>query len=443
MKRNLILLVLILLLLELRIDSKAMMARAVSNHKETVANENTFAIIHGNLPDKYLEYLSANYDIVLAHPLEYELTNNQLNDIQAKYPQLTILRHRTATELYDISRDYVDLNNNGKFILSHQNSEEEWRDIWLNHKSWFLRNKKGEFIHRKEGISKLYNKDRVFVMDPANPGWQDWLAKKAVEYVKDGYDGIFLDLASASFWSGWDSQPINNKTGGIYTRAEWRQSIIELSNKVKKTLGSNTVFINGLGSGSEYYLNDKPNALDSASIDGFMIEGFMRWDTTNIDTFRTEQDWKKDVDLLEKVSRAGKIVIANTNLYIYPEPALDKYEKVLRYSLASYLLGKNGNRSFFKITNLQKKKIEPNIPSYWESNPNVYSVKIGDPLAPYYYKDNLYQRDFSNGKVIVNPTDTGKTFKANLGDYYLTLDGDLTNTVKLAPKTAIILLRGN
>jgi hypothetical protein len=68
----------------------------------------------------------------------------------------------------------------------------------------------------------------------------------------------------------------------------------------------------------------------------------------------------------------------------------------------------------------------------------LHDLDIGEPLTDYYVvQSHVYTRDFTKGKIMVNPTSTPYT--VTLPSTFRTLDGTLVNSVNIQPHTGVIL----
>lgn len=67
-------------------------------------------------------------------------------------------------------------------------------------------------------------------------------------------------------------------------------------------------------------------------------------------------------------------------------------------------------------------------------------LDLGNPLSIFTYKNQVYQREWEKGKVIVNPSDT-KTENVSFNQYYEDIEtGEIVNSLTLKPKTGKILM---
>jgi hypothetical protein len=105
---------------------------------------------------------------------------------------------------------------------------------------------------------------------------------------------------------------------------------------------------------------------------------------------------------------------------------MDKKDAVHKYALGTFLLGTNG-RSYFSFL---YDKNTGRSSSLWD-------IPIGAPSGKYFSGSSVYQRVYTNGLVLVNPGDSGRS--VNLSRRYVTTGGSLVTSVSLAAHTASIL----
>ena len=104
----------------------------------------------------------------------------------------------------------------------------------------------------------------------------------------------------------------------------------------------------------------------------------------------------------------------------------------MAYNFASLLLG--ATRSNTHYINF----------GYYQSNylDSLFAIDPGSPLGSYYMVSgtHVYTREFSNIKVLVNPTYQG--YSVSLDGSFETIDGTpLGSTIWMSPHTAMILIR--
>jgi hypothetical protein len=168
----------------------------------------------------------------------------------------------------------------------------------------------------------------------------------------------------------------------------------------------------------------------SAIVDGVHIEQFVRSPISATNAFKSEANWKRDVDMLAELSKDNRIVLLTTRLD--SEDAGDELARQwLNYSVASYLLGKSGAYTYFEF--------DTGTPNF--ANESVLSAPVGAPTEPYAKRDSgLYVRRFERGIVIVNPS--GDSKKTEIESGYRTLSGTaVEQSVTLSPRTGLILIK--
>jgi hypothetical protein len=106
----------------------------------------------------------------------------------------------------------------------------------------------------------------------------------------------------------------------------------------------------------------------------------------------------------------------------------------VQWAMANYLLIKN-NASYMYITGYQQY-------GYVFLRPE-YSAQIGSAAGAMYQSQNVYMRDFTNGKAIVNPSSSQSYTIALPQGTYNDLYGNAVNSVTLAPVSGIVLLGSN
>ena len=67
----------------------------------------------------------------------------------------------------------------------------------------------------------------------------------------------------------------------------------------------------------------------------------------------------------------------------------------------------------------------------------IVALALGTPSAKYAKADGVYQRPYTAGKVLVNPT--GSTYKVSLGATYVDLAGTRVTAVTLGPNSGKVL----
>jgi hypothetical protein len=386
-----------------------------------------------NEPFTVFQWLSSDHvatSIVVVQPYEAELTPEQIATLHSQNPDCKVLRYVDNTEAIDTVSALTDLYPWSLDYARRLNTDAEWNDLWANHQDWFLKDANGQYIHRPSTYTWEMNPSRPYLMDQGSAGWRDWLVAKVASRLSYGYDGVFLDQCSPTP-TGYSAIPA--KYAGDY--GAWRRDINGLVDNIKSHFPDAVVVTNSLWNGSTYYTYASPNPIDANNADGAEIEGFIY--AAGNGPLQTQANWLKEVTLLKKLGEAGKIALVHTCIR---ENDANSPERILAYSLATFLLGRSGNRAYFDFISF---KSEAGFTAGYLNA--VYSMPIGDPTGVYYQKGIAYRRDFTNGKVIVNPNDTNQVYKfiPLSGNYYRDQNGnvyDAKHPLSLPAKAGVILI---
>jgi hypothetical protein len=169
--------------------------------------------------------------------------------------------------------------------------------------------------------------------------------------------------------------------------------------------------------------------------DGGFVELFMRAQGAGISAFRKEAEWKMDVDMLADAEARGKTIFTTTKVWVNGTQA--QKDQWHRYALASFLLGSSGasvpeGGSYFTFL-YDHDALKTH--SWWQND-------LGTPIGSYTKTGGLYQRTFTGGHVLVNPTGSTQTSALTATSSSLrTLSGALvTGSITMPPFSGQILL---
>jgi hypothetical protein len=271
-----------------------------------------------------------------------------------------------------------------------------------------------------------------YVMDVSNPQWWNNRADKCATLIAgNDYDGCLLDLIGTGPLVAGQSTatPVNPTTGVKWTYAQWMTQTSKLADRVESRIPSAVIYGNGLGSGYRYYKTPGATSVLFNSLDGMMAEVFVRSAKDNVNTYRNETMWKQDVDMLVDAANRRKTIFVTTKLWI--NTTTTQRNTWHQYALATFLLGASGDAYF---TFLHDQDTPTATHPWWDLN-------IGTPTAKYTKTSSgIYQRNYTNGRVLVNPTTTNRTI--TIGNGWRDLSGNTVNTtITLKPHTAKILTK--
>jgi hypothetical protein len=274
-------------------------------------------------------------------------------------------------------------------------------------------------------------------MAAATPNsWEMWRAADAwhdviqvnVLHGDTAFRGAYCDSMSAGP-SIFGFTVVHPGTNTPYTVADWSSLAYsavggQMTGNAPTNMSS---WANGLGSGVGYFGGN--NSLLNY-FDGGLAEAWLRRNNTAPTAFKTEQDWRKDIDMVIDADGRGKGIWCVVNLVNMtagsgtpPSFSNADIERWHRFSICSYMLGK-GSHSYleFVIEAGTATEVKP-----WTIDHEYYTTDLGDPIdnmasaAGYQVAGGCYVRRYENGAVIVNPTSATKSWDTDR-DYTL-VDG--------------------
>lgn len=167
----------------------------------------------------------------------------------------------------------------------------------------------------------------------------------------------------------------------------------------------------------------------AANIDGFQLDNFLRAPNAPLQQFPDEATWKRDVDALAALSSNPAFVVLTSTRF----PDNTKIDALLmeqwsNYALTSFLLGGNNSRAFFGLPDFHTQQYV-NIPSL--------NANLGTPVGSAVKTNNVYQRRFAHGLVLVNPS--AETRRVPLSQPYTDPNGNEVQQMEMLPHTGIVL----
>ena len=278
------------------------------------------------------------------------------------------------------------------------------------------------YSYDANGLKVQNAQNKNYLMNPSNSGWVQNRATMCANLVaQSGYDGCMLDtLGVAPLTPGYcTALPINPATGAAWARPDWISATTQLSQSVRTTISPSLVVGNGL--------KDGPSLGESSQLfngmDGGIAEGFLRTSTQSATTYPSVSTWQQNVNMLQS---PPKPVLALTK--VWASATTDQLNNWHLYALASFLLGTDG-RSYFYFSSASSEPPISVVP---------WSVNIGDPSGAYALQDGAYQRPFTQGRVLVNPT--ASQVSVPLSGAYTEMDGtQVSGSLVMPPNTGQIL----
>lgn len=280
-----------------------------------------------------------------------------------------------------------------------------------------------------------------YVMDVSNPSWREYWSGEVLRQLRtNAADGVFVDsLFPPNYYGGDKFDP--NLPGVDQTFEEtWSSKIEDFIAYGQDGELAEYYFIPNVGA----WVNGR-DTTDYSGADGIMVEGFGRWTEGEYFSAR-EGDWQMQMDRILRMVSLDKITLLQQ--YVEKENVEDRL-----FLLGSYLLVK-GQRTYLNFEFSSEPEWFPE-----------YEIPIGTPvggtpqsISSLWHADlGVYARTYTNGLVLVNPSDKSQEVVFQKTGYQavpsgggiVPADGDMSDwgvnyvpvtAVTLAPNQAAILL---
>jgi len=324
------------------------------------------------------------------------------------------------------ARDYQRERNQLLVTLTKQRVNaapaEQLADLQANQPDWLLydRNKRVVFSSADR---------QAPLLDIRNDAVRNWLAEEIARAIGEGgFEGIVLSDVGVDLIRP-TSAPVYTGTQ-TFTEQQRRSAVEGLLRAIRARIPDKLMIVGGYAwkDGAAFAARSDEAQTLATLADGIHIEEFLRSPISKTTEFKSEANWKRDVDFLSVASQDNKVVLITTQLSDAPEELARQW---LSYATASYLLGKNGAHTYFQF--------DGGDPAY--SDDPILNAPIGAPTEAYTkLSSGIYQRPFSKGLVLVNPT--GEQKKSSIQGSYKSLQGNPVDTnITMGPRTGIILLK--
>lgn len=280
-----------------------------------------------------------------------------------------------------------------------------------------------------------------YVVDIGNESWREyWTGEVLRQLQTNAADGVFVDsLFPPNYYGSGEFEP-NLPAVDQTLEEKWSSQIEDL------------IAFGQSGELAEYYLI--PNvgvwvngrdSTDYSGADGVMVEGFGRWAEGGYFSVE-EADWQTQMDRILSMVRMDKVLLLQQ--YVNKDRVEDRM-----FLLGSYLLVK-GQHTYLNF--------EYSTQPEWFPE---YEIPIGTPvggtpqsISSLWHADlGVYARTYTNGLVLVNPSDKSQVVDFQRTCYQafpsgggtVPVDGDVSEwkvdyvpvtTVTLMPNQAAVLL---
>ena len=313
-----------------------------------------------------------------------------------------------------------------------------------------------------------------YSFDPANPAGAQWCVERAVDFMTNGFDGVWLDICSASPFNmagadGKRAVPWDFRTGKPYDRDAFREGqeikIDAIQKAVHEKFGRWPILIaNNMkartfepGDGGEKLLL-APTKIKPRPLEGYCIEDFVGGFAPRAANRRKDKGpayhpvdkWRENVIMLMKCAQ-GKLaaypMIANAGIKSLMLEDLgvirDQFEM---FAYASYLIGiekdsptRLGLPAFYREGERRFARLHPRYT--WPIGAPAQTV-APDQIDRYRPEGHVsYVRRFENGVALVNPDDKDDAELRLDAPYKDPETGEEIAAVQIKAHTGRILLR--
>ena len=295
-------------------------------------------------------------------------------------------------------------------------------DVATQHPEWILHDQAGNRLFIPWGCAN--GTCPQYAGDVANPNFRAWwISQLQTVFSRGSYKGVFIDDVNMNFsvsdGNGNQVAPIDDSTGAPMTWSAWRNYIAQFVMQIRQAFPGKEIVHNSVWFAGPDGVRDLDPAIklqiSAADIinlergigsDAGLTGGTGAWSLYSLFTF---------IDHVHQSGHAG---------------VLEQYDvtdlATQQYSLAGYFLISSG-RDYYSDTST--------TPDNWWSG---FDIDIGAPLGPRTYANGVYQRNFTNGIVLLNdPNNTPQTI--TLPGSFQTLDGSTVTSVTISGKQGVIL----
>jgi hypothetical protein len=279
------------------------------------------------------------------------------------------------------------------------------------HPEWFLQNTSGQRF-----TFRYYN--WIWAADVGNAGYQQkWADNVLAEMGNKGWDGVFMDDTNPSMEYHYDvARVAKYPTDAAYQAA---------TGSALAAIGARFHSAGKLAVPNFGFWKDYPGVINDwlRYVDGGMNENFVKvGSSAAADSYDRASVWESQLQSIKDAEAQGK-------LYLGVSHSSNDDGAAARYGYATMLLAGAGNASFAMHGDYTNENWFP-----------VYDYAIGTPAAAETRDPSgVHRRKFSNGLVLVNPTNA--SVSVQLGGAYT--GSGLTNATAatLQPHASLVLAK--
>jgi len=351
--------------------------------------------------------IAGAYDLLILN--EAEAIPDKISRIRSYDPDLKIILYTMSEDLPNPTHPFFQENPD-----IHPSLQEMYLDIDQNHPEYFLldNNDNRIYLTAYDDMYSEYYPDTEekpgHCLDPRT-GWADYYGQYVLDRIASGiYDGVYSDAARC--YEEMKDEGITTRWQEDNGEDKWNYAVLEMLQKIENSLGPTAITI---------YNNGYNNWIDV--YDGRLYEWFL----ASFEDYSSAGGdlWLLHMQSAKETVDSGKMLLACQ----YGRNAKDRM-----YGLTSFLLIANDNSYYF----FNEHSVDEDTPWRWYPE---YEVEIGDPSGDYYYADDVFQRDYTEARILVNPGSS--SIEINLDESCFTLDGNSVSSVTIGAKNGIILFK--
>jgi hypothetical protein len=293
--------------------------------------------------------------------------------------------------------------------------------VYNQYPQWIMHDQYGNQLYLNWGCSN--GTCPAYAGDFANPAYRAWWISNAQATLSQGnYKGLWIDDVNMNMLvsdaNGNTVDPIDDATGQPMTYDAWMGYVAQFMTQVRAAFPNIEITENVIWFSGPVGVFDAYPAIQTQLATA-----------TNLNL---ERGITNDPNL---TGGTGMWSIYNFFSYIDrmhalgPSVTLEEYQVTpaqQQYGLASYFLINNGNDRIGDMST---------TPGSWF---NGYSVALGAPTGPRTYNSGVFQRNFTNGIVLLGEPGLA-TQTITLPGTFQTLDGTWVSSVSLSGSQGIIL----
>jgi len=324
--------------------------------------------------------------------------------LKAANPQLKVLAYK------NLSFVSCDAYASQKYVPQGVRCPE----VEAEHPQWFLTDTAGKRLN-SAGWPWLW------LMDVGDPAYQQaWAASVIAEAKTDGWDGVFMDDANPTLKYHFDPAGVARYPSDAAWSAAMRSMVAATGPRLQ---AAGLLAIANVCCARDYAGVWKDWL---GFLSGAMDEMFTKWGNDPANGYIWDWGaggWKTQLDEIRDAEAMGKYFLGVAH------SARDD-ARAARYGLTTLLLASEGRATFSLAQDYTNQT--------WFSDYDR-AGRLGSPRAPYARSGSVYRRDFANGVVIVNPSQTAVRVK--LGGVYEAGNGSRIRALTLESTSGAILLR--